>query len=415
MVLEQTRLTPRPGRAGHVLVKVMAAGLNPVDAKQVVGDKVPPFLQGIVSKLLLSRQDVIPGFDFSGIVVDENGHEGFTPGDCVYGCMPPFHGTLAEYISVPTHQVAYMNHSNINATFNSSNSFIQAAALPLVGLTAYQCLQPHIPSKNSLVTSILIIGASGGTGHVALQVARQLSAQHRTAICSMSNADFVQRDCGATGVVDYNTNTIESLLAELRAAPGCPYNIVLDCVTSADARDASRIDYRKLVQEMKTHDMLTNDYVHRRLGGPTRDWIRAGWERFVTGSAADTATLSSSSFNSSFNSSLASCCGNCCWTMTNAHEKLFWIRLPHSSRQLQILQEMAQGSSLSKNDTAVSLYKRRNNNLKVQIQHVYPMTAETVNRAFSQILQRRVQGKIVIAVHHENSDNNHDNNSDNGE
>jgi hypothetical protein len=194
-------------------------------------------------------------------------------------------------------------------------------------------------------------------------------------------------------VIDYNTNTMETIMEQLVAAPGCPYSIVLDCVTSADVvrGDSSRIDYRILVQQMKARDMLTDDYVHRRLGGPTRDWIRAGWERIMTGSSADTAT------NASNSSSLSSCCADCCWSFS--HEKLFWIRLPHSSRQLQILQQMVQSSP--KDDA--SSYKKRKS-LKVYIQDVYPMTAEHVNRAFQQILSRRVQGKIVISVHH-NGDN----------
>jgi reticulon-4-interacting protein 1, mitochondrial len=393
MVIEQQRPTPPRGQAGHVLIKVMAVGLNPVDAKQVVGDKVPRFMQSVIRKTILKNK-CIPGFDFSGIVIDHDGHAGFSQGDCVFGCMPPWHGTLAEYISAPTHQVAYMPRNY---------SFAQAAALPLVGLTAIQCLQPYIPSRTSLETSILIIGASGGTGHVALQVARLLGAKHRTAICSMSNTDFVMRTCGATTVIDYNTNNMQTIMEQLCAAPGCPYSIVLDCVTSADTKvDSSRIDYRKLVQQMQEHNMLTDDYIHRRLGGPTLDWIRAGWERFMTGSNADTATSSSSLSLSSSSS----------WT---AHEKLFWIRFPHSSQQLtQLAQMVEQGSSsssssssstLSNDGSPLLLYKQRNHGLRVKIQEIYPsMTAQNVNHAFQQLLQRRVQGKIVITVH-DNDDN----------
>jgi reticulon-4-interacting protein 1, mitochondrial len=410
MVMQQQRRpTPRPGKAGHVLIQVVAVGLNPVDAKLVVGDKLPPWMQYMVRKTLLARCcNIIPGFDFSGIVVDIDGHEGFRQGDAVFGCLPPLQGTLAEYISAPTHQVAYLptrtsTNNNNNNNNEIMNSFIQAAALPLVGLTALQGLSRHIPSRTSCTTSILVIGASGGVGHVALQVARALGATHRTAICSLKNKDFVMRQCGATTVIDYNsrnsgTNTMESILEQLYVAPGCPYSIVLDCVTSADiARDTLHMDYRQLVRQLQARHMLTDDYVHIRLGGPTRDWLRAGWERIVRGSKADVAITDTSS-----SSSISRWLGNCCWGGSRAHEKLFWIRLSHSSQQLQTLAQMAQGS-LSPNGTA--LYQPRNYKLRVQIQDVYPMTAENVNFAFQQLLSRRVQGKIVIVVHDLNNNN----------
>ena len=115
--------TPTPGRRNHVLVCVVAAGLNPVDAKNIVGDKLPEAWSFFWRQRVRSYiADKIPGFDFAGICM-ENAH-GFSHGDKVFGTMPPFHGTLAEYISAPLDQICHMP---------KNYSFAQAAALPLVG------------------------------------------------------------------------------------------------------------------------------------------------------------------------------------------------------------------------------------------------------------------------------------------
>lgn len=123
-------------RAGHVLVQVHAAGLNPVDAKDVMGDKLPHSWTTVKSWLRSFISDKIPGFDFAGVVVcGENDKDAppphhFAAGDKVFGTMPPLCGTLAEYISVPIDQVCYMP---------SNLSFEEAAALPLVGYVLLRC------------------------------------------------------------------------------------------------------------------------------------------------------------------------------------------------------------------------------------------------------------------------------------
>jgi len=113
---------PKP-KSGHILVQVQAAGLNPVDAKNVLGDKLPHKWKR--SHALLERyiRSSIPGFDFAGVCVHSSCDE-YNPGDKVFGTMPPFGGTLAEYVCAPLDQVAPMPEKI---------SFEQAAALPLVG------------------------------------------------------------------------------------------------------------------------------------------------------------------------------------------------------------------------------------------------------------------------------------------
>lgn len=128
--LVQTVPTPKPKR-GHVLVRVEAAGLNPVDAKDIMADKLPHSWTTLRSWIRSSISGKIPGFDFAGtcIVNDDDGPSRidnipFSNGDKVFGIMPPFQGTLAEYISVPLDQICAMPNN-----FN----FEEAAALPLVG------------------------------------------------------------------------------------------------------------------------------------------------------------------------------------------------------------------------------------------------------------------------------------------
>jgi NADPH:quinone reductase-like Zn-dependent oxidoreductase len=118
-----SRPTPKLGRRGHVVVRVAVAGLNPVDAKEIVGDKIPASwttLRRWIKRYILANQ--APGFDFAGICMEETGD--LAVGDAVFGIMPPFGGTLAEYISVPVHQLCRMP---------TNLTFPEAAALPLVG------------------------------------------------------------------------------------------------------------------------------------------------------------------------------------------------------------------------------------------------------------------------------------------
>jgi NADPH:quinone reductase-like Zn-dependent oxidoreductase len=344
---------------GHVLVKVVCAGLNPVDAKNVIGDKLPHswtyFKQLYYNKLLAGN---IIGFDFSGNVQGCPDNGSFQKGDEVFGTMPPFHGTLAEYIVAPLHQVHYKSNKH---------SFAQAAALPLVGLTALQALSPHIQSSkgqdsatsssSSSSTSVLIIGASGGAGHVACQVARNLGAQHVTAICSSRNAEFC-KGRGATHVVDYHNPSAE-LIETLKAAPGCPFDVVMDCVTSADPRDSSIHHYPSLLQA-PGNGLVNEKYVYLRLGGATWDWFRAGVRRSTYGML------------------------NLFW----GSEQLFWVRFPHSSSELKQLVQWADEGKLTPN-----------------LHNVYDFTPEAVQNAFDAMLSRRVQGKVIVQVNNNNDDN----------
>ena len=144
----------------EVLVRVIAAGVNPVDCKTRRGDGVarwvgpPPF---------------IVGWDVCGVVEAMGyGVTRFAVGDVVFG-MPRFPraaGAYAEYVTAPSRQFARVP----NAT-----SPIEAAALPLSLLTAWQCLIETAQIRDG--QKVLIHGAGGGVGHLAVQIAKARGAR----------------------------------------------------------------------------------------------------------------------------------------------------------------------------------------------------------------------------------------------
>lgn len=155
-VLELAQVESPSPISTEVLVRVLAAGLNPVDCKTRRGEGVarwvgpPPF---------------IPGWDVAGIVESTGyGVTRFAAGDLVYG-MPKFPraaGGYAEYVAAPSRQFA-------RAPGNLSP--LEAAALPLAALTAWQCLVDAAAVGPD--TKVLVHGASGGVGHLAVQIARR--------------------------------------------------------------------------------------------------------------------------------------------------------------------------------------------------------------------------------------------------
>jgi NADPH:quinone reductase-like Zn-dependent oxidoreductase len=125
--LNKVQTIPVPKhKPGHLLVQVKAVGLNPVDAKDVFGDKLPHSWSTGHAVIRWYIKDKIPGFDFAGVVVASSSSgatDEYQPGDKVYGTMPPFTGSLAEYVDAPLDQVCHMPENF---------SFEEAAATPLV-------------------------------------------------------------------------------------------------------------------------------------------------------------------------------------------------------------------------------------------------------------------------------------------
>lgn len=174
---------PVPG-PGQVLIRVAASSLNPIDWKLRSG--VLGFLTPMV------RLGAIPGFDFVGQVI-ASGEDSmpFAVGDRVFG-MLNFRtlGSLAEYLVADVTDIAFAGDSLDNPTL---------AGLPLAGMTALQSIRDL--GQIHAGQNLLVIGASGGVGHLAVQMGKRLGARV-TAITSTRNVDFV-KGLGADEVVDY--------------------------------------------------------------------------------------------------------------------------------------------------------------------------------------------------------------------
>jgi NADPH:quinone reductase-like Zn-dependent oxidoreductase len=173
--------TPEPG-VSEILIRVHAAGVNPIDGAQrqtgaFVGQ--PPF---------------VLGWDVSGTVEAVGpGVTLYKPGDEVFGLLPfpQGHGAYAECVVGPTR--AFVRKPD-------RLDHVQAAAIPMVGLTAWQALVDTAGVGEG--SRVLIDAGSGGIGHLAVQIAKARGA-YVTALASAAKADFV-RSLGADEVVDYN-------------------------------------------------------------------------------------------------------------------------------------------------------------------------------------------------------------------
>ena len=142
----------------EALVEVRAAGVNPVDCKTRWG-------AGVATSL--GPPPFVPGWDLAGTVVRCGyGVTRFGPGDRVFG-MPRFPraaGAYAEYATAPSLQLARIP---------DGLGFDEAAALPLAALTAWQALEAARLAESD---SVLVHGAAGGVGHLAVQIAAALGA-----------------------------------------------------------------------------------------------------------------------------------------------------------------------------------------------------------------------------------------------
>jgi NADPH:quinone reductase-like Zn-dependent oxidoreductase len=201
----------------HVLVRVRAASVNAADWHIMRGDPKLARLQ-----LGLRRPKAsIRGRDFAGEVVEAGaGVTHVQPGDEVYGETGTTDGAFAEYVCAPAGQVAPKP---------AGLTFEQASALPLAGCTALQGLRDVASVQPG--QRLLINGASGGVGTLAVQIGKALGA-NVTAVCSTRNVELV-RSLGADAVVDYTTEDI--------AAAGQRFDVVLDLVGNRSLRELRRV------------------------------------------------------------------------------------------------------------------------------------------------------------------------------
>lgn len=182
----------------EVQVRVHAAGVNPVDFKTRAGRGV---------SAVLGEPPVRLGWDVSGVVSEvPSGVTRFKVGEEVFG-MPWFPrqaGAYAEYVTAPSRHFAAKPHAL---------SHEEAAALPLAGLTAWQIVVDTIQLEDG--ADILVHGAGGGVGHLAVQVAKARGA-NVIGTARAGQAEWL-RELGVDQTIDYENECFEDLVADLDA------------------------------------------------------------------------------------------------------------------------------------------------------------------------------------------------------
>ncbi len=192
---------PVPGE-GEVLIRIRAAGANPMDYHLMSGAYIMRPMTG-----LRKPKPTCPGADVAGVVEAAGGKvTRFRPGEAVFGAA---RGAFAEYVCAQEDRLA-LKPANL--------SFEQAAAVPVAGLTALQGLRDKGRVQSG--QKVLINGASGGVGTFAVQIAKSFGAEV-TGVCSTRNVDLV-RSIGADHVIDYTGDDFSRITER--------YDVVFDTV-----------------------------------------------------------------------------------------------------------------------------------------------------------------------------------------
>jgi NADPH:quinone reductase-like Zn-dependent oxidoreductase len=186
---------------GHVIVHVAGTAFNLLDAA---------IRAGLLQEVFPVTLPHIPNYDVSGVITEVGESvRGWSVGDAVIAFLPPIApGAAAEYVAAPAEALA---------TAPRTVDLIDAAALPSVGLTAWQSLFEHAGLKAG--DSVLIDGAGGAVGGYAVQLATQAGATV-TATAGTRSLDRV-RSYGAERIVDYAATPVAQALAGQR------FNVVL--------------------------------------------------------------------------------------------------------------------------------------------------------------------------------------------
>jgi NADPH:quinone reductase-like Zn-dependent oxidoreductase len=191
MKLEET---PRPSiRSDEALVKIRAAGVNPVDWK---------IREGYLKNVLRASFPLTLGQDFAGDIVEAGKDiRDFKVGDRVFGFAS---GTYAEYTTLSAKDLVRMP---------ANTDYMTAASIPTPGLTAYQVIFDVVRAAKDM--RILIHGAAGGVGSFAVQLARSTQAR---IFATASGQDLAYlRSLGAEQVIDYRSERFEQKVKEMDA------------------------------------------------------------------------------------------------------------------------------------------------------------------------------------------------------
>lgn len=186
----------------EVVIEIYSTSVNPIDWK---------LREGYLKDMLPYEFPIILGWDAAG-VVKETGKDvhTFKKGDRVFTRTANNNrGTNAEYVKTTEKRISYMPEDM---------SFDEAAAVPLAGQTAWQCLVEFAEMKSG--DKVLIHGAGGGVGHFAVQIAKSFGA-HVIATASAEKADLL-KELGADEIIDYRTEDFEKKVSDA--------DIVLDTI-----------------------------------------------------------------------------------------------------------------------------------------------------------------------------------------
>lgn len=196
-------------KPGHVLVKVAATSVNTVDTMiRSMGNDLP----------LSPELPALLGMDFAGTVeAVSDDVTAFKVGDEVYGCaggLADIQGTLAEYMLADAKLVAHKP---------KSLSMRDAAALPLVGITAYEGLTRASADKGQ---KILVHGGAGGVGHIAVQIANYMGGDVYTTV-GRTEHEGLAKQLGATPI-NYRDQTVADYVDTYTQGEG--FDVVFDSV-----------------------------------------------------------------------------------------------------------------------------------------------------------------------------------------
>ena len=192
---------PRPvPKPDEILVMVHAAGLNPIDNM---------ILKGTFKPILRFQLPATLGSDLAGVVVEVGSRvTRFEPGDAVFASVFDLGtGAVAEFALVPENAAA-LKPANLD--------FVQAASIPMVGLTSWQALKERMHLKPG--QKVFIPAGAGGIGTFAIQLAKYLGAMVGTTT-STGNVAMVQ-SLGADEVIDYTKQGFEEVLQDYDAVLG---------------------------------------------------------------------------------------------------------------------------------------------------------------------------------------------------
>ncbi|OAN12997.1 quinone oxidoreductase [Photobacterium jeanii] len=221
---------PKPEvKAGHVVVKIAASSVNTIDMMlREMGEALPfhPQLPGVL------------GMDFAGTVeAIGDGVTGYAIGDEVFGCaggLGDIQGSLAEYMVADAELIA---HKPKNLSMR------EAAAIPLVGITAYEGLQRAGITQNQ---KVLVHGGAGGVGHIAVQLARHFGTEVFATGAAGEQTDLIS-NLGATAI-DFKAESVADYVEKYTSGTG--FDLIFDSVGGANLNNS--IEAAKLNGQIAT-------------------------------------------------------------------------------------------------------------------------------------------------------------------